>query len=372
MNLPNKSSCIRTATALLLCSFPACAQIAKDATKYLGNISEGQTMRTDFASYWNHVAPENGGKWAAVEMQRDHMVWTGLDNMASYARDHKIPWTFHTLLWGSAYPSWMASIGKDTLKAEIEEWFSLAGTRYPDAEMVVVINEPSVFHAPSTIFLNALGGKGATGYDGLINAFHLARQAFPKAKLILNDYYTIEYARDHDTCVAMVQALLAANAPIDGIGVQAHEAHLRPLDTLRKYLDGLAATGLPLHITEFDIPATNDQRQDSIMRAVFPLFWTHPRVAGISYFGTTVGKTWRDGTGLIRADGTERPALVWLKEYVKNNPNPPGPSPLSTVTMAKNRHPARTGLSVRLFEGHLSLGMERDGRFKVLEGHGNR
>jgi GH35 family endo-1,4-beta-xylanase len=110
MNLPNKSSCIRTATALLLCSFPACAQIAKDATKYLGNISEGQTMLTDFASYWNHVAPENGGKWAAVEMQRDHMVWTGLDNMASYARDHKIPWTFHTLLWGSAIPvGWPAS-----------------------------------------------------------------------------------------------------------------------------------------------------------------------------------------------------------------------------------------------------------------------
>ncbi|HNY32401.1 MAG TPA: endo-1,4-beta-xylanase [Fibrobacteria bacterium] len=355
----------RLVAAALLATIPVSAQIAKGATKYLGNLSGRLSVPANYGTYWNRIVPENGGKWASVEGTRDRMTWTGLDVVVTFARKEGMPWTFHTLLWGSAYPSWMSAIPKDTLKAEIEEWFTLAGTRYPDADLVVVVNEPNVQHAPPTLFLNALGGKGTTGYDGMIEAFHLARKAFPNAKLILNDYNTIEYGKDHDTCLAMVRALLAAKAPIDGIGIQAHEAYKRPLDTVRKYLDTLAATGLPLHITEFDIALSNDTLQDSAMRSIFPLFWNHPRVAGVTLWGYEVGKTWREGTGLIRADGTERLALVWLKDYVKAHPNPPGPAPISKV---RPQAPWKTIAmwEIRMREGTPVVGLERGGHFLSL------
>src|SRR5690606_40454725 len=53
-----------------------------------------------------------------------------------------------------------------------------------------------------------------------------------------------------------------------------------------------------------------------------PVFWNHPSVVGVTYWGYVVGQTWRNGTGLIQSNGTERPALTWLVDYVKKNPNP--------------------------------------------------
>lgn len=59
------------------------------------------------------------------------------------------------------------------------------------------------------------------------------------------------------------------------------------------------------------------------MEEQFTMFWNHPKIVGITYWGYIVGKTWRNGTGLMSSSGTERPALTWLKDFVEKNPNPP-------------------------------------------------
>ena len=53
-------------------------------------------------------------------------------------------------------------------------------------------------------------------------------------------------------------------------------------------------------------------------KAHIPVMWNHPGVAGITIWGYIYGSTWVEGTGLIR-NGQERPALVWLKEFIKDN-----------------------------------------------------
>lgn len=53
------------------------------------------------------------------------------------------------------------------------------------------------------------------------------------------------------------------------------------------------------------------------------MFWNHPKIVGVTYWGYIVGSTWRKGTGLLNSSGSERPALTWLINYVKKNPNPP-------------------------------------------------
>ena len=346
----------------------ACAQIAQGASKYLGNITTDGNVRTDFGTYWNQITPENEGKWQYVEGRRDSMNWAGLDRISSYAKTNGIPWTFESLLWGGSLPSWM-SLPPDSLKAEMEEWFTMAGARYPEVATVVVVNEALPGHASATRFSDALGGAGSSGYDWMIKAFQMARTAFPHAKLILNDYNTIEYATDNAAFLKSVRALLAANAPIDGIGTEAHESFRRPVDTLKKYLDSLTTTGLPIYITEYDIAASNDTVQDSIMRVQFPVFWNHPAVAGITYYGYAVGSTWRTGTGLINKDGTERPALKWLKEYVAAHPNPPSPIHGSVGLVGSPRIPARasrSGLVMREIQGRLVLRWATGRAFTVV------
>ena len=110
---------------------------------------------------------------------------------------------------------------------------------------------------------------------------------------------------------------------------------------MKSNIDKLAATGLPIYITEFDIPEANDATQKTIMEAKFKVFWNHPKVVGITYWGYIVGQTWKSGTGLLTTAGVERPALTWLKEYVKSNPNPPLDFPSVSISIGAPFKPAR-------------------------------
>ncbi len=54
---------------------------------------------------------------------------------------------------------------------------------------------------------------------------------------------------------------------------------------LRTFIDKLAAVGLPLYITEYDINEADDAKQKQIMSEQFPLFWNDDRIKGITLWG---------------------------------------------------------------------------------------
>ncbi|MBN1602356.1 MAG: endo-1,4-beta-xylanase [Chitinispirillaceae bacterium] len=305
------------------------AQPAKGANKFLGNITTRNAVRSDFLKYWNQITGENESKWASVEGTRDRMNWGGTDKIAAFAKENNIPWKFHTLVWGSQYPSsWMNRLSQEEQLEEVTEWFDEAAKRYPDVQMIDVINEAYESnggrHAPPpTSLKNALGGTGKTGYDWMIKAFKMARERWPNAVLIYNDYNTIEWNNEVNWQVNMAKAMKAANAPMDAIGVQAHDAWKVKTATVKSNIDKIAAVGYPIFVTEYDIGESNDAAQKRIMEEQFTMFWNHPKIVGVTYWGYIVGSTWRNGTGLLNSSGSERPALTWLINYVKKNPNPP-------------------------------------------------
>ena len=312
---------------MLLIAFALQAQPAKGANKFLGNITTRNQVRDDFQKYWNQITGENETKWASVEGTRDKMNWGGTDKIADFAKKNGIPWKFHTLIWGSQYPSsWMNNLSSSEQLEEITEWFDLAAERYPDVQMIDVVNEGYPSHKPPP-FKNALGGDGSTGFDWVIKAFTMARERWPKAVLIYNDYNTIEYGSEVDWMVKLAKAMTAAKAPMDAIGVQAHDASRLSAAAVKSNIDKLAATGYPIIVSEYDIPQSNDATQKKIMEEQFTMFWNHPKVIGITYWGYIVGSTWVNGSGLLNTDGTERPALTWLVDFVKKNPNPPNDYP---------------------------------------------
>jgi GH35 family endo-1,4-beta-xylanase len=81
-----------------------------------------------------------------------------------------------------------------------------------------------------------------------------AHQGDPEAKLYLNDYDILTGNKLADY-LAQIRKLLAQGVPIAGIGVQGH-LHTDTFDRnqLKRALDSLGLFGLPVRITEFNMP----------------------------------------------------------------------------------------------------------------------
>jgi endo-1,4-beta-xylanase len=307
----NLSIPLALAACLLIFPFATRAQIAT-GQKFLGNVINNE-IPASFPVYWNQVTPENAGKWGSVEATRDIMNWNTLDQIYFYANGNGYPVKYHTLVWGSQEPAWVSGLSAAEQLAEVTEWIQAAGQRYPGTAFVDVVNEP--LHTPPS-YKTAIGGDGATGWDWVIWAFEQARQAFPNTQLLINDYGIINditAARD----LADIANLLKARGLIDGIGIQCHYFNIErtQISEMRNVLDTLAATGLPVYVSELDMTGT-DKRQLSLYQDKFPVLWEHPAVKGVTLWGYIEGQTWSTNAHLVRSDGTERPAMLWLKDYV--------------------------------------------------------
>lgn len=332
------------ATALLVGVLGVAAswgQIAKDASKFLGNITHQNAVRSDFGTYWNQITAENECKWGVIEGSRDQMNFRGCDAAYDYAKSHGIPFKFHTLVWGSQHPSWLMSLSRNDQLAEITEWMDSVAKHYPDMQMIDVVNEAVTGHAPAP-YKDALGGDGTTGHDWVITSFKMARQRWPKAVLILNDYNNLRWNVDDFIAIAKK---VKASGYADAIGCQAHELFkstgqysypemtaIELATVLKKLHDQV---GLPIFITELDLSYDNDTEQLNAYKALFPIMWESPYVAGITLWGYIYGQTWSQAqySGLIR-NGTERPALTWLKDYISTHKNVTNPLPLPGTTIS--------------------------------------
>ena len=103
----------------------------------------------------------------------------------------------------------------------------------------------------------------------MIWSFEKARQYFPNAKLLINDYNIIN-SDSATTQYLTIINLLKDRGLIDGIGEQAHFYESTSLTTLQNNLNRLAATGLPIYISELDINLADDTAQLNRYQALVP------------------------------------------------------------------------------------------------------
>jgi endo-1,4-beta-xylanase len=89
-----------------------------------------------------------------------------------------------------------------------------------------------------------------------------------------------------------------------------------PTSTVQANIDRLAATGLPVCITEYDIDLADDNQQLNVMQSQFTMFYAHPKVRGITLWGYVSGATWLPNSGLMSSSGQMRPAMSWLMMYL--------------------------------------------------------
>ena len=285
--------------------------------KFVGNITTRGQVRSDFITYWDQITPENEGKWGSVERTHGTFKWAPLDRVHDYAKEHGIPFKQHNFVWGSQQPTWLDCLSQAEQKAAVENWIKAFCERYPDTELIDVVNEPPPHTMP--VYMAALGGAGTSGYDWIAQSFKWARQYCPKSILIINDYNNIELAGDNNHTIDIVNRIKGVGAPIDGVGAQAHGIATMSTSTVQGFIDNITAkTSLPVYISEYDINIADDSKQKDVMQSQFTMMWNDKNVAGITVWGYVTGATWRPNTGLMTSGGQLRPALTWLQDFLAN------------------------------------------------------
>ncbi|GAA0725977.1 hypothetical protein GCM10009430_32430 [Aquimarina litoralis] len=306
---------------LTFLSLKSHSQILENEEKFIGNILRGYAnngMEDDsyFKNFWNQATPENAGKHGLVEIERDKYDWTTLDEIYNYCISNNIPFKQHAFLfWSeSTTPLWLLDLPKEEIKAELEEWIQDFFNRYPKTEMAEVVNEP-IDNPPPAIIMEALGGT--ENYTWIKTMFSIARKYAPKeCRLIINenrilkgDERIIEYNKVVD--------LLKQSNLIDGIGVQAHFLETVPPSIVKKSLDYLEHNDLPIYITEFDLNQKNDILQKKVLASHFRIFWEHPAIKGITFWGYKKKHIWQTDSFLMYTNGKKRNSFNWLIAYLR-------------------------------------------------------
>ena len=298
------------------------AQLSSNPDKFLGNITTRYNVdygKEPFHTLWNQITCENESKWSSIEgNSRGSFNWGGCDNAYNYAKKHGFPFKFHTLVWGSQYPGWMDNLSTSEQYKAIEEWMDAIQKRYPDLDIIDVVNEAVEGHAPAP-YKAALGGDGVTGYDWIVKAFEMAHERWPDAILVYNDYNSFQWNRSQ--FITLVKAVRDAGAPIDAYGCQSHDLTDCDINTFKSAMNELQTNlKMPMYSTEYDIGTSDDNYQLQRYKEQIPYMWESSYCAGITLWGYIYGATWTTGgnSGLIR-DGEDRLAMTWLREYMASD-----------------------------------------------------
>ena len=335
------------------------AALADGGAKFLGNITTSSQIRSDMGTYWNQITNENGCKWGSIHSVdnsgKSKFNFNGFDsceNGYKWAKEKpgERHFKFHALIWGSQKPDFLCTaknpgITVEKTKQYIIEWFDAVAAKFPDLEYIDVVNEAiwagnnyhSGYNKPAngaegistddpscggTYIIDALGGdrvvNGKHQYDFVKTAFEMARERWPEAKLIYNDYNTLSWQMNEG--IEMIQTLLANGAPIDFYGQQAHDCKGMSKSDFESKLTRIHnETGLPLLISEYDIGEADDQKQKNDYANQIPFMWETEWIGGITIWGYINGATWAANTGIMEKDGRKRAAMVWLEEYFAQN-----------------------------------------------------
>lgn len=330
---------LKLAVCTLSCAFSgvfAGPGLADGAAKFVGNIPVDGEVPSDFAKYWNQITPEYECLWVQIEKNRGEFDFSKCDAIYNWAKENGVLFKFNTLVWGSRYPGWVSQLNVEETKDAITAWFDAVAEHYPDLEMIDVVTEAgrsatNQYHSGfgrGNLFIEALGGDNDGDYNFVTTAFKMARERWPKAILIYNDYNTFQWQRD--VGINLINTIKKNGAPVDGYGMQGHDlmatgsspTNCLNFNILKKYLQEIIdSTQIPLFITEYDIATLDDEIQKRCYSEQIPLFMEEEHIAGITLWGYIYGKTWascnareQGCSGIIR-DGIDRPAMTWLKEY---------------------------------------------------------
>ncbi len=245
----------------------------------------------------------------------------------------------HPLVWHTLAPSWLLDLAngevteavRGRIQREVTDFAGVISTWDAINEAVIM----PVFDRETNAITLLSQRLGRVGVVRL--AVETARAASPGLTLLINDFdMSPAYER-------LIGECLEAGVTLDGIGLQSHMhqgywGEAKTLDVLGRFSE----FGLPLHLSEttlvsgelmppeiqdlndFQVPSwpstpEGEARQADELVRHYRTLVEHPSVRAVTYWGLTDHGAWLGApSGLVRADGTLKPAYEAIRRLVKD------------------------------------------------------
>jgi GH35 family endo-1,4-beta-xylanase len=179
-----------------------------------------------------------------------------------------------------------------------------------------VINEP--YHN-NYFFWKNLKSEGKGEFDAIAQIYkdwlERTAQNDPNAKLFINDNRFVSQGclrtDFHNYHKQVIQTLKAVNAPLDGLGFQAHIDKDTPLcspQRLWQTFDQFAAEGMEIQITELDMKLGDEKLEGKYMEDFLVACFSHKAVTAFQMWGFWDGDHWKKHAPIFRKDWSMRPS----------------------------------------------------------------
>ena len=278
--------------------------------------------------------------WGAFEPQRGQPETTRLHRAAEWFVNRGCQVKGHPLVWHTLTADWLREMPTDEVEATVRARIRREVADFADVVHTWdAINEAVIM----PVFRNEQRRNAITrlawerGRIATVRlAFEEARATNPAATLLLNDF-------DMSTAYeCLIEGVLEAGIQVDALGLQSHMHHgYWGEEKTLAILERFSRYDLPIHMTEttllsghpmppeiddlndYQIPswpsttAGEERQADEIVRHYRTLL-SHPSVQSITYWGLSDDGAWLGApAGLVRADGTRKPAYDALRGLVK-------------------------------------------------------
>jgi GH35 family endo-1,4-beta-xylanase len=254
---------------------------------HISNPNYAAFVRSNFQ--W--AVMENESKWYANEPSRSNVTYTAANSITNFCRTNGITLRGHTLFWAvdQNVQSWVTNLSDADLRVHLTNRLNSAVNHFKGTFVHWDVNN-ELLHG--NYFGNRLGNW--------VNPwmFQHARLLDPNVRLFVNDYNVVS-GNETAAYKLQIQALLASNAPVDGIGAQGHFGAVVDPQSTEARLDSLAELGLPIWITEYDSLNEDEQVRADNLEKLYRIAFSKPTVEGVLMWGFWAGSHWRGSNAAI-------------------------------------------------------------------------
>lgn len=277
-----------------------------------------------FLANFNAAVTENAVKWLSMERRRGNVDYRVVDAILAWTAEHDIPLRGHCVFWGipNRVQDWLKQMNDDELRETLKNRATDIGRRYRGRFAEYDLNN-EMLHA--NYYQDRLGPSITK------NMADWFKEADPDARLFVNDYDILTGNR-LDDYIRHIRGFLDQGVPFAGIGVQGH-LHGESFEpkALQNALNELGRIGLPIRITEFNIPgqrslfmrqrnlkltAEQEQAKAKTLAKYYRICFAHPAVEGILMWGFWEGANWIPQSSIYRRDWTPTLAADAYRDLV--------------------------------------------------------
>jgi endo-1,4-beta-xylanase len=279
--------------------------------------------------------------WPSYEQHQGFARWEDMLPVIDWCKANGITTKGHPLVWAtqSGTPQWLTRYTiaetEELLKSRV---INITSGFSDKVELWDVVNEPVNVKTWKHKIQNFNDNNdwGVTDTISLIadyveKALQWAHKGNPDATLMINEYRTLADNGVRKRYDDLLTELKKRNAPLSGIGIQAHEPRqewFSPVEVWKTF-DQYQRFGYQIHITEFHpqssgVPITgnwrtgswNPEAQAEFTEQFVKLCFGHPAVVSINWWGFSDRNIWLPGGGLVDEEYNPKPVYKMLDKLI--------------------------------------------------------